>query len=43
MRADSGTAAEAGVKIIRGIFISYTNFVRHDPVRLARAIMKLVG
>ena len=42
VRVDLERLQKLGVKIIRGNFISYTNFVRHDPVRLARAIMKLV-
>ena len=42
VRVDLERLQKMGVRIIRGNFISYTNYVRHDPARLARAVMKLV-
>lgn len=42
VRVDWERLQKMGVKIVRGNFISSTNYVRHDPARLARAIMKLV-
>lgn len=42
VKVDEDEIAKLGVKIIKANIINETNLVRHDPVKLSRAIMKMV-
>jgi len=39
--SDVDRIRQMGYKVITGNFISQTDYVRHDPVRLAEAILRL--
>lgn len=42
VKVDEDEISKLGVKIIKANIINETNLVRHDPVKLSRAIMKMV-
>ncbi len=42
VEVDSEALAALGVKVVKANLISETNLVRHDPIKLSRAIMEMV-